>query len=392
MKVSRSERTRLQIKEAAEELFSRLGFEMTSVANICRTCGLSNGAFYRHYTGKEQVFKEIVQDIKTRFESASTLVVGRTAEEKLYYLYRTVFDILWESRRKFMAFHEAEYRFPDVESSVDKTYKEALLSTVLDDRSSLSMPELWFIIGSSRFAAIYWIIYNDTRVPDFTVQSLVDFTLKGFVKSEELDRTSLDFTLDRVKVNGEAKAKETILLAAERLMGVKGYFGTSIYDITSKAGYGQGTFYLHFESKGKLLQELVYQANRNLRRTMKDAVTGVEGRLNREVRSFKAFLLFMDVHKELYNIVRESEFVQPETGRFYYERLLTSYISALEEARLKDEIKPIESRDLGVFLMGIGHFMGLDLLFGKEKNYEKWDEYLIELASLMAKGYGGAFS
>ena len=66
----------------------------------------------------------------------------------------------------------------------------------------------------------------------------------------------------------------------------------------------------------------------------------------------------MDVHKELYNIVRESEFVQPETGRFYYERLLTSYIRALEESRLKDEIRSIDSRDLGVFLMGIGHFMG----------------------------------
>lgn len=392
MKISRSERTRLQIKEAAEELFSRLGFEMTSVANICRTCGLSNGAFYRHYTGKEQVFKEIVQDIKTRFESASTMVTGHTTKEKLYNLYRTVFDILWESRRKFIAFHEAEYRFTDVESSVDKTYKDAFLSTVLDDRSSLSMPELWFLIGSSRFAAIYWIIYNDTRVPDSTVRSLVDFTLNGFVKSEELDLRSLDFTLDRVRANGEGKAKEVILLAAEKLMGEKGYFGTSIYDITSKAGYGQGTFYLHFESKGKLLQELVYQANRSLRRTMRDAVSGVEGRLNKEIRSFKAFLLFMDVHKELYNIVRESEFVQPETGRFYYERLLTSYISALEEARLKDEIKPIDSRDLGVFLMGIGHFMGLDLLFKLKKDYEKWNDYLLELASLMMKGYGGAFS
>jgi AcrR family transcriptional regulator len=37
LRISRSERTKLQIKQAAEELFSRLGFELTSVANICRT-------------------------------------------------------------------------------------------------------------------------------------------------------------------------------------------------------------------------------------------------------------------------------------------------------------------------------------------------------------------
>ncbi|KUK80400.1 MAG: Transcriptional regulator [Mesotoga prima] len=392
MKISRSERTRLQIKQAAEELFSRLGFEMTSVANICRTCGLSNGAFYRHYAGKEQVFKEIVQDIKAEFEAATTSITGRDSRERLFNLYRTVFNILWGSRKKFIAFHEAEYRFPDVESSVDKIYKDSLLSTVSIGKSTLSLPELWFLVGSSRFTAIYWIIYNGTRVPDSTVESLVDFTLGGFVKSQQFDREALDFTFDRTKASGGTKAKEVILLAAEKLMGEKGYFETSIYDITSRAGYGQGTFYLHFESKEKLLQELVYQANRNLRRTMRDAVSGVEGRLNREIRSYKAFLLFMDVHKELYNIVRESEFVQPETGRFYYERLLTSYISSLEEARFKNEIRQIDSRDLGVFLMGIGHFMGLDLLFGNEKEYEKWDEYLIELASLMAKGYGGAFS
>ncbi|CCU85440.1 hypothetical protein PHOSAC3_240001 [Mesotoga infera] len=35
---------------------------------------------------------------------------------------------------------------------------------------------------------------------------------------------------------------------------------------------------------------------------------------------------------------------------------------------------------------------GLDLLFKLKKDHEKWNEYLLELASLMAKGYGGAFS
>jgi hypothetical protein len=99
------------------------------------------------------------------------------------------------------------------------------------------------------FTAIYWIIYNGTRVPDSTVESLVDFTLGGFVKSEQFDREALDFTFDRTKASGGTKAKEVILLAAERLMGEKGYFETSIYDITSRAGYGQGTFYLHFEAK-----------------------------------------------------------------------------------------------------------------------------------------------
>jgi AcrR family transcriptional regulator len=387
--ISRSERTRLQIKQAAEELFSRLGFEMTSVANICRTCGLSNGAFYRHYSGKEQVFKEIVQDIKIDFESVLSSISGSEPRERLFNLYRSVFDILWNSKRKFMAFHEAEYRFPEVENSVDRTYQEAL-SVALMRESNFTLPLKWFFVGSSRFAAIYWIVYNGTRVPDSTVKSLVEFTLGGFINSQDFDEGSLEFDLKRLEPGGDSKAKEAILLAAEKLMGQKGYFETSIYDITSSAGYGQGTFYLYFESKEKLLQELVLQANRNLRRTLKTASAGISGRLNMEMRSYKAFLQFMDLHKELYNIVRESEFVQPETGRFYYERLLTSYINALEEAKSSGDIRPIDLRDLGVFLMGVGHFMGLDLLFNERKNSSEWNDYLRELAILMAKGYGGA--
>ena len=145
MTISRSERTRLQIKQAAEELFSRLGFEMTSVANICRTCGLSNGAFYRHYSGKEQVFKEIVQDIKIDFESVLSSISGSEPRERLFNLYRSVFDILWNSKRKFMAFHEAEYRFPEVENSVDRTYQEAL-SVALMRESNLTLPLNWLVV------------------------------------------------------------------------------------------------------------------------------------------------------------------------------------------------------------------------------------------------------
>ncbi|HON29306.1 MAG TPA: TetR/AcrR family transcriptional regulator [Mesotoga infera] len=389
MTISRSERTRLQIKQAAEELFSRLGFEMTSVANICRTCGLSNGAFYRHYSGKDQVFKEIVQDIKRDFESVLSSINGSKPRERLFNLYRSVFDILWNSRRKFRAFHEAEYRFPEVESSVDKAYQEAISAALMKD-NDFTLPLKWFFVGSSRFAAIYWILYNDTRVPDSTVESLVNFTLCGFVNSPDFDEASLEFELKRAEPESDSKAKDAILLAAEKLMGRKGYFETSIYDITSNAGYGQGTFYLYFESKEKLLQELVLQANRNLRRTLRTASSGVSGRLNMEIRSYKAFLEFMDLHKELYNIVREAEFIQPETARFYYERLLTSYISALEEARSSGDIRPIDPRDLGVFLMGAGHFMGLDLLFNERKNPDEWNDYLREFAVLISKGYGGA--
>jgi hypothetical protein len=38
--------------------------------------------------------------------------------------------------------------------------------------------------------------------------------------------------------------------------------------------------------------------------------------------------------------------------------------------------------------MGIGHFMGLDLLFA-ENRPKDWDGCLKEIATLMTNGYGG---
>ena len=81
------------------------------------------------------------------------------------------------------------------------------------------------------------------------MRSLVDFALNGFVKSDELDRRSLDFTLDEVRADGEGKAKEVILMAAEKLMGRRD-ISVHRYMISRvrRATVG-GTFYLHFESK-----------------------------------------------------------------------------------------------------------------------------------------------
>lgn len=365
---------------------------MTSVANICRTCGFSNGTFYRYYQSKEQIFQEIVQDIKSDFENVLDSINGGQKFERLAGLYRSVFDILWNSKRKFMAFHEAEYRFPEIESSVDATYQAALVKALRLEGDTLSLPLKWFLVGSTRFTAIYWIIFHRVRVPDSTIESLAQFTLEGFINEGRLDAVALEFDLGGEKLTGEAKARESILRSAEKLIGEKGYFKTSIYDIMSLAGYGQGTFYLYFQSKEKLLEELVLQANRNLRSALKAASAKAEDRLNKEMKSYKAFLLFMKIHKELYNIVRESEFIFPETGKLYYEKLLASYMNALNQSRDRGEIRALDTRDLGVFLMGIGHFMGLDLLFVHKKKPESWNGYLEELAVLIKSGCGGALT
>ncbi len=56
----RAEETRARILDAAEESFSRSGYDPTSVDDICVRAGVTKGAFYHHFPSKQAVFIELL--------------------------------------------------------------------------------------------------------------------------------------------------------------------------------------------------------------------------------------------------------------------------------------------------------------------------------------------
>lgn len=384
MSLSKSERTRRILKKAAEELFSQNGFEKTSVAAICRESGLSNGTFYRHFDNKVEIFKEITNDMMKEFKASLDRVKGNEQKEILRSFFNNAFDALWKYKKRFMAFHEAEYRFEEIENEVDGAYVEALKKN-FDFDGDIKPWFKWFIVGSARFVAIWWIIFRNSPVPEETIDNLVNFVTRGLQCKKKFETDVIEYKLDAFNRKKE-NTKERLLASAEELIGSKGYFNTSIYEITKHAGYAQGTFYVYFESKSQLLKELVLWANHNLRNVLKNASKNINGRINQEMRNYKAFLLFMKIHRNLYEIVRESEFIVDGVGKHYYEKILDSYTRALEDPIKKGEIASYNKEDLGVFLMGIGHFMGLDLIIYPKSEEADWDKSLIELAGLLNRG------
>ncbi len=155
------------------------------------------------------------------------------------------------------------------------------------------------------------------------------------------------------------RTRQRLLDAAEAAFGGHGYFGTSIVDITRRAQVAQGTFYIYFPSKRAIFTELVRQRSRDLRRTIQEAVRGLQDRQEIEQRGFVAFFRFVGRHRAMYRIVRQAEFVDPALFRWYYRHFAEGYIAGLRDAQQRGQIRILDPEVLAFCLMGIGDFVGM---------------------------------
>ena len=56
----RSEETRSRLLMAAEACFAQTGYDATAVAEICQHAGVTKGAFYHHFSSKQEVFLNLL--------------------------------------------------------------------------------------------------------------------------------------------------------------------------------------------------------------------------------------------------------------------------------------------------------------------------------------------
>lgn len=153
--------------------------------------------------------------------------------------------------------------------------------------------------------------------------------------------------------------RRKLLEAAERTFAKHGYAEASVSRITEDAGIGQGTFYLYFETKLDIFNELVEDLNHRVRKAMSEASARATGRIESERAGFRAFFKFTAEHPALYRVVREAEFVSPGALRLHYTRIVDGYIEGLREASATGEISDIDPTVAAWALMGIGEMIGM---------------------------------
>lgn len=155
------------------------------------------------------------------------------------------------------------------------------------------------------------------------------------------------------------KTMRAILDAAALEFGERGFHEASISGITRRAGVALGSFYTYFDSKDAVFRALVRDMSDQVRDHVAPGIRAAPDQLAAEHAGLRDFIAFVRGHKELYRIIDEAEFVDPESFRLHYANTADRIASRLKAAAARGEVRADVSEVHAWALMGINVFLGL---------------------------------
>jgi AcrR family transcriptional regulator len=124
--------------------------------------------------------------------------------------------------------------------------------------------------------------------------------------------------------------KRRLFAAAIKVVGKYGYAGASVARITAEAGVAQGTFYLHFENRQALLDQLLPVVGQEVIAAVRERTAGALSEEQREVERCRAFFDVLKEVPEFFRILNEAELFAPEAYTAHIDGVVAGYARALK--------------------------------------------------------------
>ena len=150
--------------------------------------------------------------------------------------------------------------------------------------------------------------------------------------------------------------------AAMELFYKNGYHGTTVNNITKKAGVAAGTFYLYFPSKLALYKHMLITFSHDIRKEIAEKVSLENNRFDKEKVGIKAFINLAKKNPQMYNIIWESLYIDRALFKEYYESCAKRYVKGLNFSIQMGEVREIDPEVISYVLMGITNFIGLKVV------------------------------
>lgn len=388
--------TRTALLEAAAGVFEESGFFSSSVSEITRRCGVSQGTFYQYFKNKEQVFLELNDLILASFwESVRAL-----PREDGGFLPRLgqVLGLIIEHTRKNFYFHRILGEFELIDpvaigyyDSLARYLRTFFRQAALAGDIRPIDPNViaYGVLGMAYFHALDWGQGAEEYQPEKLVELSVDLLLKGIDgpsdyrkparlnRSEQAPGENGGILPGQSQTQGES-TRNAIYRAAEQIFGRQGYNRAGISEITRLAGIAQGTFYVHFESKQALMKGVVEYLSRAMRRELKISTDRVSDRRDMEREGMMAFFRFLKPHRNIYRVLAECETLGQELAMWYYRKLAKGYHETLSAGVAEKQIRALPVTFMVRALMGLNHMIGLKWLVWNSSPQAEFPPQLLE--------------
>ena len=178
------------------------------------------------------------------------------------------------------------------------------------------------------------------------------------------------------------KTLRKLLDAAAGEFGDNGFHEASISSITRRAGVALGTFYTYFDSKDAIFRALVADMSEAVKSAARDAIAPEMRALEIEREALRAFLEFAGEHKEVYRIIDEAEFVDPESYRQHYSTVAERIFERLQRGSGVGELRQSLGEIEAWALMGMNVFLGLRYAIWKREG-DPEPSHVAQAANLM---------
>jgi len=367
--------TRERLIHTGVKLLSRKWLSEVSVADICRTAGLSNGVFYRYFQTKEQLFVEILERYFNVLSEAFATLESPDPENGIRALCTTVFDLTDNHKDLTSIFREGQYRYYDFERRINRLY-EVTLGRILG--SAPSRAQTIYAMAGIRFLAFRRTYHGLEADPALITR----FLIEGAFTSPSPDwQKVFNIEMKPLPIRLEQTVAEQLIASGKGLLGSSGFHDVNIHQITEKAGVSVGTFYNYFPGKEEFYAQVIHQVSHELRQAISQNLSPGLSRLELELQGMVLFAFYItNLDHSCYNIVREGEFVTPTAVRDYYDAFNRGY------AKHMDGLKFGTSRMAGNFLMGLSHYFGLALLHEPGSYHSIAKPLIRDLGTLLIHG------
>jgi AcrR family transcriptional regulator len=178
---ARGQRTRARLLEAAERIFAELGYHDASIVKITEAAGVAQGTFYLYFSGKAEIFDELVRDLNRRVRRAmsESAAQGKTRMEAELLGFHAFFRFTAEHPALYRIIRQAEFVSPrTLQYHYDRLregYVAALEEAMERGEIARRDPEVlaWALMGIGELIGMRYILWaGRSDVPEGVMEEI----------------------------------------------------------------------------------------------------------------------------------------------------------------------------------------------------------------------------